>query len=134
MRSTMLTASTLAAALVLAAGAAAAANDRPKNRGYVVGDGGVARLADGGQPTAEAAQPDQTAPADTTSPQPPAEAGSSARAAAPIGVNEPGVNGPAIKIDGGAPQRIPADAAAARHQPRAVPRSGAGVSLPPDGL
>jgi len=92
MRSTMLAASTLAAALVLATGAAAAANDRPKNRGYVVGDGGVARLADGGQPTAEAAQPDQTAQADTASRQTPGQTGSSARAAAPIGVNEPGVN------------------------------------------
>ncbi|MFC3101690.1 hypothetical protein [Altererythrobacter lauratis] len=103
MSSASLVASTLAAALVLGAvGSAAMAREQPNNRGYVVGKGGVARLADGGQPGGEAAQPDQTAQADTASGRLVIKTKSSPPVMEPIGVNEPGVNRAAPPAGGGA--------------------------------
>lgn len=92
MRTFSISAASLAAALLLAAGTAAAAKDRPSNRGYVVGAGGVARLAN------DAATPEETTPADqTVSTETQAQrlvikTKSSPPVAEPIGVNEPGVN------------------------------------------
>lgn len=79
-------------ATVLAAGTAAAANDRPSNRGYVVGAGGVARLADGAGSQDETAPAGQTPAADTQAQRLTIKTKSSSRVAEPIGVNEPGVN------------------------------------------
>lgn len=131
MRKTAFAAASFATALMLAAGTAAAAKDQKNNRGYVVGSSGVARLADGGQPGGETAQSDQTAQADTASGRLTIKTKSSPPVMEPIGVNEPGINAPAMKVDSGAPQRIPADAAAARHQPPAATRSETEASLPP---
>lgn len=103
MRSTILATSTLAAALMLgAAGSAALAKEPPSNRGYVVGAGGVARLANGGQPNAETAQPDQAAQADTPSGRLTIKTKSSPPVREPIGINEPGINRAAPATGGGA--------------------------------
>ncbi|MCL6619049.1 MAG: hypothetical protein K6T33_04595 [Thermomonas hydrothermalis] len=80
----------LAVALsMLAMSAVAADNDKKSTRGYVVGDGGVARMAETPQSGTDSGQSTPTDGARLTiktKSSPPVHGG------APIGVNEPGVN------------------------------------------
>ncbi|WP_156894088.1 hypothetical protein [Erythrobacter cryptus] len=92
MKTITLAAASLATALVLAAGNAAAANDRPSNRGYEVGAGGVARLANDAGTQDETTPADQAAGVDTQAQRLVIKTKSSPPVAEPIGVNEPGVN------------------------------------------
>ncbi|MCX7865463.1 MAG: hypothetical protein N2423_10605 [Novosphingobium sp.] len=127
MKNILLAGASLAAALVLAAGTAAAAKDRPSNRGYVVGAGGVARLANDAGAQDEPTPADQAAAVDTQAQRLVIKTKSSPPVAEPIGVNEPGVNRAAssdyegtylpvirgsagMKIDSGMPQRSAMDA------------------------
>ncbi|GIX19130.1 MAG: hypothetical protein KatS3mg120_0806 [Erythrobacter sp.] len=92
MKTITLAAASLATALVLASGAAAIAKDPPSNRGYVVGAGGVARLANGAGTQDETTPADQAAAVDTQAQRLVIKTKSSPPVAEPIGVNEPGVN------------------------------------------
>lgn len=92
-------------ATVLAVGTAVAAEDKPSNRGYVVGDAGVARLANDAGTQAGVTAADQTVSSETQAQRPVIKTGNGRPVAEPIGVNEPGVN-------------------------RAASRDGEGVSVP----
>lgn len=95
MKTIALAAASLATALVLASGTAAAAKDPPSNRGYVVGKGGVARLAnDAGAPDETTDDPtaDQTVSTETQAQRLVIKTKSSPPVAEPIGINEPGIN------------------------------------------
>lgn len=103
MKTIALAAASLAA--VLAVGTAVAAEDRPSNRGYVVGDAGVARLANDAGTQAGVTAADQAVSSETQAQRPVIKTGNGRPVAEPIGVNEPGVN-------------------------RAASRDGEGVSVP----
>lgn len=92
MKTIALAATSLATALLLVAGTAASAKDQANNRSYVVGKGGVARLADDVATQGETTCADQTTVADTQAQRMTIRTKSSPPVAQPIGVNEPGIN------------------------------------------
>lgn len=92
MKTIALAAASLAVVLVLAVGTAVAAKDRPSNRGYVVGDAGVARLANDAGMQAGVTATNQTVSSETQTQRLVIKTGNGRPVAEPIGVNEPGVN------------------------------------------
>lgn len=115
MKTITLAAASLATALVLAAGTAAAAKEPPSNRGYVVGAGGVARLTNDARKQDETTSVDQTPAADTQAQRLVIKTKSSPPVAEPIGVNEPGVNRAAPTDNGGANMPVIRGSAAGRN-------------------